>query len=242
MTKIYRRNKKTVWDFLGNECAMCGCTHNLQLDHIDPTTKKFEVSQKLGGKLGPLWEEIRKCQLLCEPCHKEKTKKDQKIIQRKKKDFIHYDYRYNPLLQSMSIDITIDKNKKDGEAYIKYAKHRAKTKGISVEDVLKEHAVQFEKYELFMYWKDWDELKDVFSNKEDRKEAKTILEREYLKLEKEEPKLYKLFNETYESRHDKEKIKHRKKIRDNLNKVVDDIIEYETTEVHFPENYGDSND
>ena len=90
-----------------------------------------------------------------------------------------------------------------------------------------------------MYWKDWDELKDVFSNKEDRKEAKTILEREYLKLEKEEPKLYKLFNETYESRHDKEKIKHRKKIRDNLNKVVDDIIEYETTEVHFPENYGD---
>ena len=80
MTKIYRRNKKTVWDFFGNECARCGCTHNLQLDHIDPKTKKFDVSQKLGGRLGPLWEEIRKCQLLCEPCHKQKTKEDQKII------------------------------------------------------------------------------------------------------------------------------------------------------------------
>ena len=25
-------------------------------------------------------------------------------------------------------------------------------------------------------------------------------------------------------------------------KVVDDLIEYDMTEVHFPENYGDSND
>ena len=47
----YKKNKKQVWFYLGNKCARCGSTHNLQLDHIDPTTKKFEVSQKLGGKL-----------------------------------------------------------------------------------------------------------------------------------------------------------------------------------------------
>ena len=29
-------------DFFGNKCARCGSTHNLQLDHIDPTTKKFD--------------------------------------------------------------------------------------------------------------------------------------------------------------------------------------------------------
>ena len=238
MTKIYRRNKKTVWDFFGNECARCGCTHNLQLDHIDPKTKKFDVSQKLGGRLGPLWEEIRKCQLLCEPCHKQKTKEDQKIIQEKRKGFIHEDRRYNPLLQEHVIDITIDESKKHGKAYIKYVKHKAKMKGIPVEDVVKEHWGQMDKYDLFVYWKDWDKLiKQVYSDKEQRKVAKAFLEREYLRLQKEEPQLYEKFKRFYEDEDDDEE-----ESKIPFPKVVDDLIEYDMTEVHFPENYGDSND
>ena len=107
--KIYRKNKETVWMTLGNKCARCGCKHNLQLDHIDPQTKKFDVTPKLGSKLGPLWEEIHKCQLLCESCHREKNKEDQEVIQMKRKDFMYVDQRFDPILQEYIRDVTIDK-------------------------------------------------------------------------------------------------------------------------------------
>lgn len=58
----------------GGVCAFCGSSNELQVDHIDPSTKKYNPYE--------LWHrgeefrnaELSKCQVLCYPCHKEKTK------------------------------------------------------------------------------------------------------------------------------------------------------------------------
>ena len=67
------KNKEKVWLVLGNKCSICGCRDNLQLDHIDPLTKKFDVKSRLSCKWVNLIEEVDKCQFLCPYHHKEKT-------------------------------------------------------------------------------------------------------------------------------------------------------------------------
>jgi hypothetical protein len=69
---------------LGGKCIECGCTETLEFDHIDPSTKSFNIS---AGYIKPkevLLEEVAKCQLLCNKCHIEKSKKDS--IKKSKKD------------------------------------------------------------------------------------------------------------------------------------------------------------
>lgn len=63
-------------DYLGNECVECGAMQNLEFDHIDPTTKSFEISNTsyLDGPLRTLLDEVRKCQLLCKVCHDAKSR------------------------------------------------------------------------------------------------------------------------------------------------------------------------
>ena len=60
-------------EYLGGKCVVCGTTHNLQFDHIKREGKKYEISTKLTNKWDNLKEELDKCQLLCAPCHLEKT-------------------------------------------------------------------------------------------------------------------------------------------------------------------------
>jgi hypothetical protein len=61
----------------GSICARCGDTNGpFEFDHIDPKQKEIEI--------GDLWKygeekresELKKCQLLCNPCHREKTCED----------------------------------------------------------------------------------------------------------------------------------------------------------------------
>ena len=149
----YKRNKDRIWMHFGNKCARCGCTDNLQLDHKDPLTKKFDVTAKLSGKLGPLWEEVHKCQLLCKPCHDEKTKEDHESIQSKRKEFIHYEYRFDPILQEEMLDVKIDTYKKNGKAYVKFCEFMAERRGIDFKDFLLEQVEETQKYDIFKDWK-----------------------------------------------------------------------------------------
>ncbi len=83
--KAYREKVKLEYrtnmlDFMkGKSCVTCGESDIvvLELDHIDPTTKRFSISQavKLGQKWESVLEEIEKCQVLCANCHKRKTAK-----------------------------------------------------------------------------------------------------------------------------------------------------------------------
>ncbi len=69
----YAAKRQLLIDKLGGKCAVCSSTRGLEFDHIDPATKSFGISESWALSLACLEEELKKCQLLCEDHHKEKT-------------------------------------------------------------------------------------------------------------------------------------------------------------------------
>lgn len=76
MLKRYHVQRKTALDFLGNKCVLCGDTEQLDIDHIDPETKKFDIMAGWSTTINNFEQELSKCQLLCRPCHTAKTLRD----------------------------------------------------------------------------------------------------------------------------------------------------------------------
>ena len=71
--KRYYRLRIQAINFLGGKCVECSSEVNLQFDHKDPKDKKYEVSRFLSLPLKEFWEEIKKCQVLCQKHHKIKS-------------------------------------------------------------------------------------------------------------------------------------------------------------------------
>ncbi len=61
---------------LGGKCRGCGTDEGLQFDHIDWRTKEFAITKLMSFKQSKAREELKKCQLLCHPCHVIKNRKD----------------------------------------------------------------------------------------------------------------------------------------------------------------------
>ena len=59
---------------LGGKCVQCGLTACLELDHVDRQTKSFPISTAQSQKA--FNEELKKCQVLCKWCHREKSIKE----------------------------------------------------------------------------------------------------------------------------------------------------------------------
>ena len=79
--KQYQERREQVIEQLGGVCSHpdCNCTINLQLDHIDPSKKRYNISERLSSwDLKRLQPEIKKCKLLCPEHHAQKTKEDAK--------------------------------------------------------------------------------------------------------------------------------------------------------------------
>lgn len=71
---VKRKKIKTfLRNYLGGKCIKCNSKKMLQFDHVDRTTKKFEISQKLLMNINKLLLEVKKCQLLCRRCHAKKS-------------------------------------------------------------------------------------------------------------------------------------------------------------------------
>jgi hypothetical protein len=68
--KIHRQK---CLERLGGKCIVCGTAESLEFDHIDKTTKKFNITKGLSYSLDRLFEEVDKCQLLCNKHHIEKS-------------------------------------------------------------------------------------------------------------------------------------------------------------------------
>lgn len=65
--------RRAKW-FTDKSCVNCGSVENLRLDHIDP---KLKVNHRIWSwSWKKIEEEVVKCQVLCEGCHKDKTKKN----------------------------------------------------------------------------------------------------------------------------------------------------------------------
>ena len=64
-------------------CEECGYNEHgvaIDFDHIDPSQKKFNISHRLAAAtLMSLFDEIRKCRLLCANCHRIKTYKEKQF-------------------------------------------------------------------------------------------------------------------------------------------------------------------
>jgi len=74
---IRRRDERrqAAIKLLGSKCAKCDATEGLDFDHIDPSTKLFNISSILISAYDTLLIELAKCQLLCVKCHKLKHDK-----------------------------------------------------------------------------------------------------------------------------------------------------------------------
>ncbi len=59
-------------------CINCGSLDKLEIDHIDPKQKKYKISNIWSRNLKLIKKELKKCQILCNRCHKEKTKKQKR--------------------------------------------------------------------------------------------------------------------------------------------------------------------
>jgi len=76
MLKRYHARRKEAIETLGGKCSACGSRDSLHIDHIDPQTKSFGISKLWSVSYKKYQAELSKCQLLCEDCHKEKSRAD----------------------------------------------------------------------------------------------------------------------------------------------------------------------
>ena len=76
LMKRYYTRKTICLEKLGNKCAKCKSTENLQFDHKNPESKVFEICDKLLSNFDSVLKELEKCQLLCFNCHVEKSTKE----------------------------------------------------------------------------------------------------------------------------------------------------------------------
>jgi len=77
MKKRYQDRRQQAIQYLGSRCSQCLGTNDLEIDHITPGIKTFNISKALSGwSWKRIQPELDKCQLLCYDCHKAKTRKD----------------------------------------------------------------------------------------------------------------------------------------------------------------------
>lgn len=68
----YQRERAEIIGTVGACCVQCGASNDLEVDHIDPATKAFDVLENLHRDRSVLMDELAKCQLLCSACHAKK--------------------------------------------------------------------------------------------------------------------------------------------------------------------------
>jgi hypothetical protein len=75
------RNINIINNFKNKPCTICYMryeSYNMQIDHIDPSNKLYNVCQLKSRKIETLYNELNKCQVLCALCHRKKSILEQK--------------------------------------------------------------------------------------------------------------------------------------------------------------------
>lgn len=72
--KTYKAKKKQqAIDMLGGRCVSCGTVERLEFDHVNRDRVGMTVTTLIGHSWKKVLEELKKCQLLCQPCHSKKS-------------------------------------------------------------------------------------------------------------------------------------------------------------------------
>jgi 5-methylcytosine-specific restriction endonuclease McrA len=72
----YHRRRAEAIARLGGRCVRCDTDENLEFDHRDRNDKSFSISKLWSVSQVRFEAELAKCQLLCNPCHKIKTREE----------------------------------------------------------------------------------------------------------------------------------------------------------------------
>ena len=81
----YHERRAEYVALLGGKCVACGSVDKLQFDHKDRSTKKFAIGKLFMKSQSVVREELEKCQLLCQPCHVEKSRPELREAARRRK-------------------------------------------------------------------------------------------------------------------------------------------------------------
>ncbi len=78
MRRRYERQRQFFIELLGRQCRRCRATTRLEIDHIDPATKKVRLGKLFGKRtiVTAVIEVVEKCQILCRTCHIDKTRRE----------------------------------------------------------------------------------------------------------------------------------------------------------------------
>mgnify|MGYP003404014380 CR=1 FL=1 len=76
MKRRYHARREEAFEILGGSCVKCGREDMFEIDHIDPAQKELDIAKLWSVSKERFLNELKKCQLLCPDCHKEKTKID----------------------------------------------------------------------------------------------------------------------------------------------------------------------
>src|SRR5437867_4171437 len=76
MLARYLRRRREAVEALGARCARCGSEGELEFDHRDRRLKTGEIAKLFSHGEDRYLLELRQCQLLCRPCHIEKTRSE----------------------------------------------------------------------------------------------------------------------------------------------------------------------
>jgi 5-methylcytosine-specific restriction endonuclease McrA len=75
MKERYYRRRAAAIAQLGGKCVQCGSSEGLEIDHIDPEEKSYDIGRIIATHSEEkVQTELKKCQLLCKDCHLEKSK------------------------------------------------------------------------------------------------------------------------------------------------------------------------
>jgi hypothetical protein len=74
--KRYHKRMEEARQKLGGRCVNCGCEDDLEIDHIDWRTKSIPLNKLWSIAKARFDKELEKCQLLCDPCHNDKSRFD----------------------------------------------------------------------------------------------------------------------------------------------------------------------
>jgi len=76
LKRRWQRRRVQAVEQLGSECIICGSDQDLEFDHIDPETRTMTIARASTRSEEFFQSELSKCQLLCVPCHSEKTERE----------------------------------------------------------------------------------------------------------------------------------------------------------------------
>jgi len=110
LKQFRKERKEDIRKIMGDKCCICGydrCDQSLDLHHIDPKEKEFNVGKILNRNWSKIVFELQKCVLVCKNCHHE----------------IHAGYINPKLKTSFNNDIAIEITKRINANKAKHINH-----------------------------------------------------------------------------------------------------------------------